>query len=308
MRAPLIAATILLVTSCDTRDPITAPGSDSESPASPVTQPALAIAYSGGMPFGLYMTPTPALGSNYNATVANAYLWLPQLTRPTNIMLAELAAIKSRGAKVIVNLAGGYRNYLDEQGRFSLAKWKARIDAYKTTPFSSYITDGTILAHKLIDEPNDASNWGGIPVPPATVEEMARYSKQLWPTMATVTRTESTYLAQWTGTYRYLDGAWAQYVTRKGDPSAFIKRNVADAKLKGLSLITGLNVRKGDFGKPMSASLIKSAGSTLLSTSYPCAFISWEYDTDYLATPGVVDALKYLRAKALNRPYKTCGS
>lgn len=303
MRAPLIAAFILLVASCDPRDPITAPDSDSESPASPVT---LAIAYSGGMPFGLYMTPTPALGSNYNATVANAYLWLPQLTRPTNIMLAELAAIKSRGAKVIVNLAGGYRNYLDEQGHFSLAEWKARIDAYKTTPFSSYITDGTIVAHKLIDEPNDASNWGGVPVPPATVEEMARYSKQIWPTMATVTRVESTYLAQWTGTYRYLDGAWAQYVTRKGDPSAFIKRNVADAKLKGLTLITGLNVRKGDFGKPMSPSLIKSAGSTLLSTSYPCVFISWEYDADYLATPGVVDALKYLRAKALNRPFKTC--
>jgi len=58
----------------------------------------------------------------------------------------------------------------------------------------------------------------------------------------------------------------------------------------------------------MSPSLIKSAGSALLSSWYPCAFISWRYDTEYLATPGVRDALKYLRAKALQRTYKSCRS
>jgi hypothetical protein len=306
-RTPLIAALVFVIASCDKHNP-TGPDTDSESPASTPTAPALAIAYSGGMPFGLYMTPTPALGSNYNLTVANGQMWLPQLTRPTNIVLSQLAAIKSRGAKVIVNLAGGPRTYLDEQGRFSLTKWKARVDAFRAIPITPYITDGTILAHKLIDEPNDVTNWGGVPVSPATVEEMARYSKQFWPTMVTVTRAESSYLADWSGSFRYLDAAWAQYVTRKGSPSEFITRNVADAKKKGLALITGLNIRKGVFGGPMSPSLIKSAGSTLLSSSYPCAFISWEYETEYLATPGVVDALKYLRAKALSRPYKTCGS
>ncbi|HYF38527.1 MAG TPA: hypothetical protein VD930_02480 [Gemmatimonadales bacterium] len=307
-RTPLIAALVFVITSCDNRNPVTAPDTESESPASPATPPSLAIAYSGGMPFGLFMTPTAALGSNYNATVANARLWLPQLSRPTNIMLSELAAIKARGGKVVINLAGGYRNYLDENGRFSLTKWKARLEPYKTIPFGSYINDGTIIAHKLIDEPNDRTNWGGVPVSPATVEEMARYSKQFWPNMATVTRAESSYLAQWSGTFRYLDAAWAQYVTRKGTPEEFIQRNVADAKKKGLALITGLNVRKGDFGEPMSPSLIKTAGSVLLSTWYPCAFISWEYHTEYLATPGVTDALKYLRAKALNRTYKSCKS
>jgi hypothetical protein len=45
-----------------------------------------------------------------------------------------------------------------------------------------------------------------------------------------------------------------------------------------------------------------------LSSWYPCAFISWRYDTEYLATPGVRDALKYLRAKALQRTYKSCRS
>ena len=304
-RTPLIALTIL-ATACDNRDPVTAPDAGGE-PLAP-SGPSLAVAYSGGTPFGLHVTPTAQLGTNYNATFVNARVWLPSKWHPTVSMIAELAAIKARGGKVVLDLAGNHRHYLDEYGRFSMTRWKERIDAFKLIPFSSYITDGTIIAHHVIDEPNDASNWGGFPVAPATVEEMARYSKQLWPTMATVSRVESTYLAQWSGTFRYLDAAWAQYVTRKGDPGAFIKRNVADAKRKGLALITGLNIRKGDFGAPMTAALIKSAGATLLSSWYPCAFLSWKYDPEYLATPGVVDALQYLRVQVLRRTYKSCRS
>ena len=260
------------------------------------------------MPFGLYNLPTTLMGSDFNIKMTNARLWLPTSTIPNLGMLNELAAIKSRGGKVILNLAGGHPNLLDDNGRFSLTIWKRRIDSFKSIKFGSYVRDGTVIAHHVIDEPNDASNWGGVPIPPATVEEMARYSKQLWPNMPTVARVESSYLAQWTGNYAFLDGAWAQWVARKGDPTAFITRNVADAKKKGLSLITGLNIRKGNFNEPLSPSLIRSAGTALLVNGYPCVFISWEYDAEYLATPGVRDALRYLRSKALSRPYQSCRS
>jgi hypothetical protein len=296
---PLIAAFLLILTACDTRDPITGP--DVFPP--PGTTPPLAIRYSGGMPYGLFVLPTAELGSDFNATMVNARVWLRR-----GSVLTELAAAKARGGKVIMNLTGGRLKYLDEDGHFSLTKWKHAADAFRTIAFTSYITDGTIIAHYLIDEPNDATNWGGVPVPPATVEEMARYSKQIWPSMATVARTEPTYLAQWSGSFRYLDAAWAQYAARKGDPVDFIKRNVTDAQRKGLALVTGLNILMGDFRESMSPSMIKSAGSALLSSSYPCAFISWQYDADYLATPGVRDALRYLRGKALQRTYKSCRS
>jgi hypothetical protein len=222
----------------------------------------------------------------------------------------QLAAIKSRNGKVFLQLTGNHTHYLDSSGRFSMTMWKNRVDMFKPINFSSYITDGTIIAHYLIDEPNDKSNWGGVVVSQATVEAMAKYSKQLWPGMATVARTEATYFAEWSGTYQYLDAAWAQWVARKGAPSDFITRNVADAKKKGLALVTGLNIAKGYYGERLSASLIKSAGSTLLNSSYPCAFISWEYDgeEDYLATTAVRDAMKALRAKAQNRSFKTCKS
>jgi hypothetical protein len=160
----------------------------------------------------------------------------------------------------------------------------------------------------LIDEPNDPSNWGGQPVPGSTVEAMAKYSKQIWPNMATVVRTESSYLAKWPS-YYYLDATWAQYVYRKGDAGDFIRRNVADAQKLGLALVTGLNIMKGGpYGAKMTPSQIKTWGSTLLSSSYPCAFISWKYNSTYFSTSTVKDAMKYLRYQAQNRTFKSCRS
>jgi hypothetical protein len=306
-RVSLLAALLLVVTSCDSRDPSTAPDIDGETVA-PLGSPPLAIAYSGGIPFGPFYLPTPKLGSDYNGTVVNARIWLPNNIRPTNIMLAELAAIKSRGGKVVLGLAGNQRRFLDEDGHFSLAKWKQQIYVFKSIAFSSYIQDGTIIGHYMIDEPNDKSNFGGRAVPPVMLEEMAKYSKHLWPNMATLVRVESTYLGEWSGSYQYLDAAWAQWVARKGDPVVYISRNVAEAKRKGLALVVGLNLIDGNFLQPLSPSLIRSAGSALLNTSYPCAFLSWQYDANYLSNAGVRDALRYLRSKALNRPFKTCRS
>jgi hypothetical protein len=209
---------------------------------------------------------------------------------------------------MMLMLAGRDVYYKDANGHFSFTKWKARVDRFRKVNFSSYIKDGTIIGHYMIDEPNDKSNFGGRAVPPVMLEEMAKYSKHLWPNMATLVRVESTYLGEWSGSYQYLDAAWAQWVARKGDPVVYISRNVAEAKRKGLALVVGLNLIDGNFLQPLSPSLIRSAGSALLNTSYPCAFLSWQYDADYLSNAGVRDALRYLRSKALNRPFKSCRS
>jgi len=136
---------------------------------------------------------------------------------------------------------------------------------------------------------------------------MARYSKQIWPKLPTVVRTESSYLAKWSGTYRYLDAAWAQYVHRKGDVDVFLSRNVADAKRKGLALVVGLNILKGGpNSSAMTASQVKTWGSRMLSSSYPCAFISWKYDAAYLSSSSMKEAMSMLRSKAQNRSTRGC--
>jgi hypothetical protein len=184
-----------------------------------------------------------------------------------------------------------------------MGKWKGRVNRFKGINIASYINDGTVVGHMLIDEPNDASNWNGKPVSPSTVEEMARYSKQLWPNLPTVVRVQPSYLLT---NHRYLDAAWAQYLSRRGDVKKYIAQNVSDAQKRGLGLVVGLNVLKGGNpnGTKMSASEVEYYGSALLSSTYPCAFLSWKYEYDYVSSVG--NALDRLRAKAQNRPNKSC--
>jgi hypothetical protein len=307
-RAARLRALILLVVAtafsgCDATDRLTSanedPAIETPDPATP-EELSLASSFRGGIPFGYYNMPTSQFGSLHDGALRN--IWPNELIR-------ELSAIRARGGRVVLMMAGNERHYRGRNHHFSLDKWKARVARFRGTNFNQFIKDGTIIAHYLIDEPNDKSNYGGRAIPGSVVEQMARYSKQLWPNMATVVRTDPAYLLRTGGRYRYLDAAWAQYVTRKGTPSEFIRRNVRDAQRAGLALITGMNVSKGARNRSrMSPALIKSAGTTLLSSSYPCAFISWQYESRYANSRAVRAAMSAVRAKAKSRSAKSCRS
>jgi hypothetical protein len=295
---PLVAAAFAgcdadqLTNTSDTTTPI--------ETAEPIaTTPLFATGFRGGIPFGTYALPTGEFGEVYNGAMRN--IW-------PEFLLGELAEIKARGGKVILMFAGSEIHYKDAEGHFSLSKWKARVDRFRGVNFSAYVSDGTIVGHYLIDEPQDAYNWNGQPIPPSMVEEMARYSKQYWPTMVTIARTEPGYLDNWSGTYTYLDAAWAQYTGRRGDPYAYIRENVANAERLGLGLVVGLNVIHGGDPNltPMSAPEVERFGTALLSSSYPCAFISWQYNNSYFEQSGVRSAMASLSQKAANRGSKSC--
>lgn len=320
LRVATLAVLSLALVACDSSDSLNpddslAEGVDLGAPADPISsieddapvaeedltimevgEPTMASAsFAGGIPFGNFHQPTGSLGSTYNGALRN--IWPAYLVK-------ELSAIKGRGGKVVLSLAGGSHTFKDAAGNFSLSKWKQRIDRFRGVNFNAYINDGTVIAHYLVDEPNDPTDWNGKKISPSTLEEMARYSKQLWPNMPTVVRADASYFAY---NHRYLDAAWAQYVYRKGTASDYISKNVSAAKARGLALITGMNILKGGpKGAKMSASQVKSWGSTILNNSYPCAFISWQYNNDYLSTSAMRDAMNYLRRKAQNRSLKTC--
>ena len=269
---------------------------DGATPMSEVGAPSFSSAFAGGIPMGNTAQPNTAFGSIYNGALRNIY---PQY------LSRDLSAIKSRGGKIALMMAGPDFNYKDADGHFSLTKWKARIDRYNKVDFNSYIKDGTIVGHYMIDEPNDPANWNGRPVSGETLDEMARYSKAKWPNLPTIVRTYPTYLEKW-APYRYLDAAWAQYVYRLGDANKFIDTHVASAKRQGLGLVVGLNVLRGGPNKSkMTPSQVKSWGSALLSSTYPCAFINWKYES-YLTTSSMKDAMNVLRNKAESRSSRTC--
>ena len=294
LRAPLVALAVAL-TGCDNAKPFEPGPSDATGQGMGIDTTLTSASFSGGIPIGIFAQPTSEFGQRYNGAQRNI---------SPHELLKELAAIKARGGKVVLMLAGK-QDYYKEGGYFSLTKWKSRVDRFKGVNFSSYIKDGTIIGHYMIDEPDDPANWKSRPVPPSVLEEMAKYSKQLWPDLPTIVRVEPSYLAS---THRYLDAAWAQYLSRRGAADDYLRRNVADAQARGLALIVGLNVLKGGTpnGTKVTASQLESWGSTLLSSSYPCAFISWVYDSGYLSSGGIQGAMDVLRHQAQNRSARAC--
>jgi hypothetical protein len=303
LRALLLPALAVTFAACSTdqltnssQEPVALPAS--EPAAAPVAASFLSSGFRGGIPFGTFAQPTNVFGDVYNGALRNIY---------PEALLANLAEIKARGGRVVLMFAGNSRMYLDANGHFSLTKWKARVDRFRGVNFTPYVEDGTIIAHYLLDEPNDPANWNGQPVPGSTVEEMARYSKQIWPKMTTIVRTEPGHLAKWSGTYRHLDAAWAQYAQRKGDVREFLNRNVSDAKRLGLGLIAGLNILMGTVEKTsLTGSQIESWGSILLSDPYICAFLSWKYDERLLARADVKAAMSRLSQKAEAHAARSC--
>jgi hypothetical protein len=258
-----------------------------------------------GIPFGPSHLPTALLGLS-SATLRAA--------NPLTIM-DDLAAARRVGARVVLGLVGNERRYRDAKGHFSFALWKARVDRFRGLNFSPYIQDGTIVGHYILDEPHDPTNWGGTLVTRAEVDQLARYSKQLWPSMPTVVRGWPAYLKGYQ--YKYLDAAWAQYSERFGPINDFIRANVRDAKSTGLALVVGLNLLAGG-GKArgivgysgsryaMNAWQVRSWGAALLAEPYVCAFIGWKYDERYFGRADVRSAIAGLGDKARQHPSRGC--
>ncbi len=262
-------------------------------------------AFRGGIPFGTFHLPRALYGKGFNGSLANISRWE---------LIAYLETARKTGTKVIVTFSGNERHFRTASGAFSLSMWKQRVNRYKGVNLSPYIKDGTLVGHYLIDEPHDPANWAGRTVPRATLDEMAKYSKQLWPTLPTVVRSWPKYLKGYN--YRYLDAAWAQYSARFGAVSTFMRDNVRDAKASGLALVIGMNQLAGGNSSglsgyyagrySMSASQLRNWGATMLADSYACAFLSWQYNARYMNRWDIKSAGTYLAGKARARATKSC--
>ena len=264
-----------------------------------------------GIAFGSFDMENQYLSSVHTGTVRGGGL------SPTNI-LSLLSDARAKGARVVIKLCMGRDSYVkNSDGTFSLTKWKALVDRYKSVNLAPYIADGTILGHFLIDEPSRASKWGGKIIPQSTVEAMAKYSKQLWPGMTTMVRVVPSWLKSAPISYTSLDAAWAQYAASKGNVGSWIGAEVTAAKSLGLGLAVGLNVLDGGNGssgipgwtagkRAMSASELRSYGTTLLNQSYSCGFFMWMHDATYYGRSDIKSAMGALSAMARSHAKTSC--
>jgi hypothetical protein len=253
----------------------------------------------------LALIPPSGLSPEFTAVIQTSY-------PPT--VLGALEAARRTNGRILLYITGNEQRDPDS-GEFSITTWKQRVDQFRGIDFTSYIADGTIIGHFILDEPADPTNWNGKLVSPAEIDEMARYSKEIWPTMATIVRGWPAYLKGYQ--YQYLDAAWAQFHVRFGSVDDFIANNVRDAKASGLALVTGLNVLAGggrESGIPgyhadkyaMTASQLRAWGGALLAEPYFCAFFMFRYNSAYFSRPDIQAAIAELSEKAKSHPKQAC--
>jgi hypothetical protein len=264
-----------------------------------------------GIVFGTFHMPNSYLSSVHTGTLYGGEV------SPSNI-LTLLSQARAKGARVIVKLSMGRERFvLNDDGTFSVTKWKALVDRYKSINLAPYLADGTIVGHYMIDEPHRASKWGGKVVSQATLEAMAAHSKKNWPGMATFVRVVPSWLASAPVNYVHLDAGWAQYTVDKGDAARWVAAEVAAAKSKGLGLAVGMNVLDGGNGSSripgwtsgrwaMSANEIRTYGAAMLAQSHACAFYMWMHDAGYYARTDIKSAMAAVSLKARNHAKTSC--
>lgn len=286
------------------------PPTDTTAPPPPPSEPPVHT----GIPYGPFvytkgeseksLLPPSGLNPGFNAVVAPAY---------APALLGKLEAARRVNDRILLSLAGSGQQYRDVNG-FSMELWKRRIDRFRGIDISSYIADGTLIGNFIMDEPADPDNWNGHRVTHEQIEEMARYSKEIWPDLPAIIRAWPDFLNGYE--YKHLDAAWAQYHERFGPIDAFIEKNVREAKQAGIALVAGLNLLAGGGrdGLPgyrpgrnsMSASQIRSWGGRYLSEPYICAFLVWEYQSDYMERSDIKAALEDISQDARSHENKKC--
>lgn len=288
--------------------PTTTPA-DSAAPATPLGPTGAPVpSAQQGIPFGFFMGDYYQLGPTWTATLRGASV---------GAVVKYLQIARERGSRVFIQFAGGRDKYLDEQGNFSLVKWKDRVAPYKSVDLSSYIADGTLAAHYLIDEPEDPSRWNGKPIAYSELEEVARYSKDVFPGLTTIVRVVPTWLQGASFRWVNLDAAWAQYTASKGDVTVYRDTQAAAAKAQGLGLMFSLNVLDGGDGSSgrqgttsgrhnMSALELATYGKALIEASHGCGLFMWREDAGFLTAPGIRSAMEVLSAQAKARPATSC--
>lgn len=210
-------------------------------------------------------------GTSIDDNMPAAYTWwngrqAADMT-PANCV-AMLDAFADAGVKTFVRL-WRHNFVVDGAGNWQMSLFQQELDRYDTPTLRAKIAqrcqDGTIIGHVLADDILSANLWGNAaPLNGATLDNMAAYSRQLYPDLFTIVRARVFQCGSFN--YQWLQSVNAQYVEGRGgvsqggmtlaqymaaDVKAYADQEEADlAALPGgaganMKMIYGLNVING---------------------------------------------------------------
>lgn len=282
--------------------------------------PASGIPYG---PFGLWNSYTGSSWAPVPFTASQNY------TDPAGIV-ARIATARQLKQKLVLAMTGGAHSSYITDGRFDYAKWTARMDQYRTLEIKNAVAagvaDGTIVGNSVMDEPEFRS-WGGVMTKPM-IDEMARYVKAIFPTLAVGVNhgPDGYYLWRPAERYRVVDYVVNQYSwwITSGDIVAWRDKVLAQARLDGVTPAFSLNIINGGvqdrdgtwdcigtgglgLRSPncrMNANQLRNWGITLGTSG--CMLLMWTYDAAYMANTQNAQAFSDVAARLASTAGRSC--
>lgn len=259
-----------------------------------------------GIPFGAWECTVDNLGP-FNLCIRSAGSWITK----------ELAELQPAGVKLLLS-QGGYSKFQNSDKTYNPDKYYAWVQTLKphVKQWQRYLVDGTLMGVQVIDDIGK-TNWGGVAITRAQIDEMAEWWKQLMPGITTFVREKATGLAgyPWTN----LDGSITQYNARyMGDITKWRDSNVVAAKSNKLALMLSMNVLNGGKIVPgcyhadeeeycaMTPLELLALGAVQIATPEACGVATWKISPTYLAQPGIAEAFKSLATLAALRSALPC--
>ncbi len=220
---------------------------------------------------------------------------------PTYTVNTLLPLVESSGMKVTLRLTA-WNDDLVTNGNFDINKWKEDLVVWSNSGVQTYIDNGTLIGHMLLD---DILTFTGADPTATELDEMARYSKELFPDLMTFVRNQATTMpVPPDGTYEYLDAIVNQYSARDGDVETYAVTEAAAAERLNVGMINGLNIADGGDGSSgqagwregfyaMSATEINYYSEALLNVPGVTMFLMWEYDGQELWSDGTIGSVYF---------------
>ena len=289
--APTTAGSPTTVDPSTTEAPSTTAASTTSSTAPPTTLPPIV-----GTPFGTFSS-LDNVDETFERFSANRFVF-----GSPEEAIQYLDQARATRTRLFFSLVQK-KDMIDDSGRFDPERFTAGLDRFADVDFAPYVADGTILGHYMIDEPKSPGPWGGQVVSNRLLDEIAAYSKSLWPTVPTAVRNPPARLidhaegldtpAERIPRWDYLDIAWIQYnAALHGPIDPYVDAQVAAAEAQDLDIVVGIQALAGGEGESglvpgspfaprfwiMSYDEAVRYGTNLLERRIGCAFISFRWD------------------------------
>jgi hypothetical protein len=332
-RSVLALCAIAVATSCNEDDslvdPVAGPESvaltDSTALPADSLNPAFATVSYSGLPFGPFGLWDGATGFEWGP----APFTTSQDNTFANSIITRINTARQKKQRLILAMTGGNSSEYKTNGKFDLAKWKNRMNTFKTATIknavAAAVADGTIIGNSIMDEP-ETKQWGGVMTKPL-LDQMATYVKQIFPTLPVgVNHGAPGHRWRTSERYRVVDYTLNQYqwTFNSGKVTAWRDAVLSRANYEGVRAAFSINLLNGGVpdnsgtwdcagtgGKGtiahrcrMTPTQVKDWGRAIGPSG--CFMAAWRYDGAFMAKAANVDAFRNVASLLASKPKKSC--